>query len=70
MQVTFAYFTHINMTVAKAYIERDAALIVDYVKINKLILITNKTKLVKFRPLSAYSLFVLILCAHVSLTDM
>lgn len=49
-------------TVAKAYIERDAALIVEFARINKLALNANKTKLMRFKPYNqsnnSFSIFV------------
>lgn len=36
--------------VAKAYVERDAALISEFLRLNKLLLNANKTRLVRFKP--------------------
>lgn len=56
------FYPYKSDTVSKAYIERDTAILCEFIRLNKLVLNSEKTKLLGFRPYSVnnrnFSIFV------------
>ena len=52
----FIFYSYKHKTTYKAYVKKDADIIFEYARINKLVIKTSKTKIIRFKPYSVLML--------------